>query len=593
MQVGWRETLSSERGSVVLIALLMLVVFTLVGATFLTLAGTEGRISSNHKADTQALFVAESAAQVAYQSLARNNFQGWTHRPDGAPETIDPISPLPFPNGGFVFDGAGDDGLSDERDDGWLVWEWAPGDPGNGLTNTGQVEVLRFAARRASSNPLDSQFVIDIEGKVGRFSQRLQLLGYTEPVFNYAIFSDGPLSEFTRGEDQFVNGKIHANGDMYFRPWDPRTLSIDSPSVTATGRMIRTTDIFGRDLFSGSTVRIKDGTGNWVEMALGTPGNAMDSENTNWANDTPGDGIDGALELWDGILRDGALGAVRVDPPPVETIESGGWYDQRAAIRIRAGDVQVNNAGADLSGTIGAAVTEKTFWNPALGQYVTVQELDMAQLVSSGNFPTNGLIFSEVPLRIVNASNIGNDLTIVSAHSVYTKGDFNTVNKRPAAIISKGRIWNVSNNWNDSDSYTQGSINSRQAANGTTTINAALVDGHPAVNTAQYADIDGDGSPDEPSAGNAIANADQLLEYWGGSRTLRKLGSIVHLQNADMADDPNNSTQQPHEVAWIRHAAYQPPERDYVYDTSLQGMSGQPPFTLLTGRIYLWQEIGS
>jgi hypothetical protein len=474
-----------------------------------------------------------------------------------------------------------------------MVWEWRPGDPGTALTNSGQLETLRFAARPATNDPLDSKFVIDIEGSVGRFRERLQLLGYTEPVFNYAIFSDGPLSEFTRAENQTVTGKIHANGDMFFRPWDPRTLTIDAPSVTATGRMIRTTDIFGRDLFSGSTVRIKDAAGNFVEMALGTPGNAMDSENANWTNDTPGDGLDGALELWGGIVRDGDLGAVRVDPPPVEAIAAGGWYDQRAELRIRGGDVQVDNAGNDVSVAIASAIAEKTFWNPALEQYVTVQELDMGQLVASGYVPANGLIYSEVPLRIVNAANIGSDLTIVSASSVYTKGTFNTVNKRPAAIVSRGRIWNLSNNWNDSETYTKGSINSRQASNGTTTFNAARVDGHPAVNTAQYADIDGDGSPDDPSAGDAIANADQLLESWGGSRTLRKFGSIVHLQNADMADDPYNSSQQADEVGWIRNAAYNPPERDYLYDASLQSMAGQPPFTLMTGRIYLWQELGS
>ncbi|MEZ5064243.1 MAG: pilus assembly PilX N-terminal domain-containing protein [bacterium] len=583
---------SDERGSVLIIALVMIVAFTLIGATFLTLASTEGKISSNHRADVQALFVAESAAQVAYKSLAANNFQGWTHRFDGTIESTSPLIPMNFP-GGLVVDGPGSQGLLNEKDDGWMVWEWAPGDSGNGLTQTGLAESIRFAARRATADPMDTQFVIDVEGSVGRFVQRLQLLGYTEPVFNYALFADGPLSEFTRGEDQHISGKIHANGDMYFRPWDPRTLTIDSPSVTATGRMIRTTDIFGRDLFSGSHVKIKDADGNYVEMNLGSPGTAMDSENAAWANDTPADGIDGALELWDGIVRDGTLGATRVDPPPVETIETGGWYDQRAMLKIRAGDVQVNNAGTDISSSLGSAVTEKTFWNPAIGKYDTVQELDVGALIASGNYPANGLIFSEVPLRIVNASDIGGDLTIVGANTVYTKGSFNSVNKRAAAIISKGRIWHLSNAWNDSDAVTQGSINGRQASNGTTTINAALVDGQPAVSTAQYADLDGDGSPDDPSAGNAIANADHLLESWGGSRTLKKYGSIVHLQNADMADNVYNSGIAPEETPWIRNTAYAPPERDYGYDPSLSGMSGQPPFTLLTGRIYLWQELGS
>ena len=579
-----------ERGSVLLIAMLMLIVFTVIGGTFLTLANTEGSISRNHSADVQALFVAESGAQLAYESLAANNFQGFTHQPDGSVETVNRLIPIAFP-GTLVLDDVGSQGLEDERDDGWLVWQWRPGDPGAGLTNTGQTETFRISVRLASANAFETQFIIDVEGGVGRFKERLQIMGVTEPIFTYAIFSDGPLSEFTRGQDQHVEGKIHANGDMYFRPWNPRTLSIDSPSVTATGRMIRTTDIFGRDLYSGSTVKIKDATGSYIEMALGNPGTAMDSDNSDWTNDNNADSIDGALELWDGIVRDGSLGAPRVDPPPVETLEPGGWYDQRAGLRLSAGDRQENGAGTDVSGALGAAVVEKTFWNPAIGEYVTVQEVDVAALNASGQFPSNGLLYSDVPIRLVNADQLNGGLTVVCAHSVYTKGSFNSVNKKPASIVSKGRVWHTSNNWSDDERYTKGSRSGRQASNGTTTINAAIVDGHPAVNTAQYADLDGDGSPDDPSAGNAIANADQLLETWGGSRTLRKLGSIVHLQNADMADNPRNSGKTADEVAWIRYGAYSPPARDYAYDTALAAMSGQPPFTPMTGRIFLWQQL--
>lgn len=581
-----------ERGSVLIISLLMLVVFTVIGATFLTLAGSEGQISTNVRTDVQSLFVAESGAHMAYKELAANNFQGYTHRADGTPETIAVLQPITFP-GTLVIDGPGSNGLSNERDDGWMVWEWSPGDPGTGLTKSGLDESIRFSVKPASANPQDNEFVIDVEGQLGTFRQRIQVLGYAEPVFTYALFADGHLSEFTRGEDQHITGKIHANGDLYFRPWNPRTLSIDSPAVTATGRMIRTTDIFGRDLHAGSTVLIKDGTGTYVEMELGAPGTAMDSEHADWLNNDPGDGDNGALELWDGIVRDGALGAVRVDPPPVETIEPGGWYDQRAALRLSAGDQQADAMGNDISGALGGAVHEVTFWNPAVGEYTTVQEIDMAALVAAGGFPANGLIYSEAPLRITNAGELGGALTVVCSQPVYTKGDFNSVNKRPAAIISKGRIWNLSDNWDDSDAKTKGAMSGRQAMNGSTTINAALVDGQPPIGTAQCADLNGDGVPDDPSAGNAIENADHLLETWGGARTLKKLGSIVHLQTADMADDLRNVGRGPDEEPWIRNGAYQPPQRDYGYDPSFAGKSGQPPFTILVGRIFLWQQIDS
>ena len=45
------------------------------------------------------------------------------------------------------------------------------------------------------------------------------------------------------------------------------------------------------------------------------------------------------------------------------------------------------------------------------------------------------------------------------------------------------------------------------------------------------------------------------------------------------------------QVAWSRHAAYYPPKRDYGYDTSLSGVSGQPPFAPLLSKLYHWREL--
>jgi hypothetical protein len=582
--------LRNEKGSILLISLLMLTLFSLVGGTFLILSNTEGKIATNQEKAAQALYVAESGAHVAYREFAASNFRARSHNGDGSIATAGLLTPTAFA-GNLVRDGAGDDGLNAEHNDGWFVWEWNPGDPANeSLTGTGLPEEFRFALQPASTDADEDEYVIDVVGRVGSFRRRLQVRGFTEPAFSYALYSDGDLSEFVRGVDQHVQGRIHANGDMFFRP-SGTTLTIDSQQITATGDMIRTTDAWGRDAYSGNTVLIKDRDGNYVEMVLGAPGDAMDSMNADWTNDNPADGENGALELWDGILKDGSLGAVSVDPPPVETMQPGGYYDVRAALRLRAGDVQVDNSGNDVSAWVGDAVTEKTFYNKAIEQEVTVQEIDVQKLIASGNWPANGLLYSEVPVRLVNAEELADDLTIVTNHSVYTKGSFNSVNKRAAAIVSSGRIWHLSDAWSDDPALTYANKSARQASNGTTTINAALVDGTPVVHEANYADLDGDGVADDPSAGDAWANNDQMLESWGGSRTLLKRGSIVHMQFADMADDVYNSSLGPNEIAWSKHAEYSPPYRDYGYDPSLAGMAGQPPFAPLVSRLYLWQEV--
>ncbi len=578
-----------EKGSVLVIALLMITLFSLVGGTFLILSNSEGKIATNQEKSAQSLYVAESGAHVAYREFAASNFRGRTHNGDGSIATTGLLQISIF-GGQVVRDDAGNNGLADERNDGWYVWEWNPGDAGSGLTGSGLPESYRFSLRPASTNVDEDEYVIDVVGQVGQFRRRLNVQGFVEPAFGYALYSDGDLSEFTRGVDQNINGKVHANGDIYFRP-DGTTLSIDAPSLTATGRMIRTTDAWGRDRFSGNTVRIKDRDGNWVEMVNGNPPDAMDSMNADWSNDSPGDGVDGALELWDGIVKDGQLGAVSVDPPPIETLEPGGYYDSNATLRLTAGDMQTDAAGNNISAWVGSAVTEVTFWNPSTDLYETVQEVDVAKLMASGNWPANGLLYSDVPIRLVNAGELQDDLTVVCKGPVYTKGNFNSVNKRAASIIAGGRIWHLSDSWRDEDSYTKGPQSGRQASNGTTVINAAMVDGQPVVNEANFADIDGDGEPDDPSAGDGWANTDHLLESWGGSRTLMKRGSICHLQFADMADDPTNAGIQAGETPWTRHAAYSPPFRDYGYDPSLAGMSGQPPFAPFVSRLYLWQEV--
>jgi len=579
----------NERGSVLLIALLMLTLFSLVGGTFMLLSGSERKIATNQEKAAQALYVAESGAHAAYREFAASNFRGRTHDGDGTMATSSLLTVSVF-GGELVRDDLSDNGLVDERNDGWIVWEWNPGDAGQSLTGSGLPESFRFALRPASTASDEDEYVIDVTGHVGQFRRQLRISGYTEPAFSYALYSDGDLSEFVRGVDQHIEGKVHANGNMFLRP-SGTTLTIDSPSVTATGQMIRTTDAWGRDMYSGNTVRIKDRDGNYVEMVGGNPGTAMDSENSDWTNDDATDGIDGATELWGGVVRDGSLGAVRIDPPPIETINPGGFYDQRAALRIRSGDTQVDNAGNDVSAWLGDAVTETTFYNKSLELDVTVQEIDVDKLISSGNWPANGLVYSEVPIRLINAERLQDDLTIVANHSVYTKGSFNSLNKRAASIISSGRIWHLSNAWSDDPALTHGDRSARQATNGVTEINAAMVDGQPTVNEAPFGDIDGDGTPDDPGAGTAWANNDHMLESWGSSRTLKKLGSVVHLQFADMADDVNNSTIQPGEIGWTKNSEYSPPYRDYRYDSALSGMSGQPPFAPLVSKLYLWEEI--
>ncbi len=56
-----------------------------------------------------------------------------------------------FGVGDLVRDDASNNGLADERNDGWYVWEWNPGDLDASLTGTGLSESFRFALRPLSA----------------------------------------------------------------------------------------------------------------------------------------------------------------------------------------------------------------------------------------------------------------------------------------------------------------------------------------------------------------------------------------------------------------------------------------------------------
>lgn len=583
----WKD----QRGIALVIALSLLVAMSLLGALYVALSTTENQIALNENLAAKALRMAETGWNVAFNEFASVNYHDYTHNANLTYPGANPLTLVQVPN--VVLDDQDNNGLTDERNNGDYVWEWQPGDAHASLAGTNLPESFRFRIYPKTDQAGEDEFYMESTGRVGNAVRTIRVGIFRESGYRYAIFSDGDMGEFTRGRDQTIGGRIHANGDICFRPESGQTLSIIAESLTATGKMIRSRDLWGRPAAAGATVEIKDGDGIWQEMEGGDAGVAFDSENPNWTNADPDDGIEGALEKWDGIVRDGQLGAEYVKPPNMSALNAGGYYEQQAAIRVHSHDFQTNSAGVDISDVLGDAVREVTFWNASLDQYVTVQDIDVAALVAAGCFPSNGLLFSDQPTRIVNSDQLPAPLTVVADNSVYTIGDFNSVDKKPAAILSTGRVWHVSSNWKDDDYYTKGDRTRRQASNGTTTINAAIVDGFPVVDEANWADLDEDGEPDGYS-GDCWANSDHLLEVWGGGpeRVLVKRGSVMHLQGANMVEDPeSNIIDEPAEIAWLKHSAYMPPVRDYAYDPDLENPWNQPPYAPFVARVFTWEEV--
>lgn len=170
-------------------------------------------------------------------------------------------------------------------------------------------------------------------------------------------------------------------------------------------------------------------------------------------------------------------------------------------------------------------------------------------------------------------------LTIISDQAVYIKGDYNSTNKKPAAVLAD-TINVLSNNWNMGDSTSTGTVSSRTAT--PTTINAAFLAGTDITGGAE-------GSAGQDKAGGVatfnggLNNYPRLHESWTSIR-LNYRGSFVSL---GLPRKVNGGFCGPGEICRI----YNPPDRNWDYDSDFNNAANLPP---LTPRfVYLRQEVFS
>jgi hypothetical protein len=157
-------------------------------------------------------------------------------------------------------------------------------------------------------------------------------------------------------------------------------------------------------------------------------------------------------------------------------------------------------------------------------------------------------------------------MTVVSDQAVYLRGHYNMNTKIPAAVLSDS-LNVLSGSWSDVNS-TNTSTAGRVAAN--TTINSAFLAG-----TDSTGGTEGEGGQGGAYNGG-LENYPRFHENWSG-RTLTYRGSFVSLGR------PRHVT-----GAWGSQS-YNPPNRDWNYDTSFNNAANLPPIT--PRFVYLRQEL--
>ena len=582
--------------------------------------------------NAKVFYVAESGVNIAYTLFQAGNFSTDTHQPDGTAR-IDGDPKL-------LLDANNDFSLTRDGD-GWYVWEWVPGDPReDSFSQSGVEESFRFQVVR----PTATTFQIICEARIGRLNDTHVLEGEVSSMLDYVMYDNGDFADFTGAYDQYITGDIHANGDIYLRPFETAGLltafaAANNPKLTLTvnnltsgGKIIRHKDPWGHEDDGGTVQVVNASTGASALMesvsqgsSYSGEGNAYDSYHADW--DGSESNPNSAHSRWDGAVADRSMGAQTQSSAVVETFQPGGFFS--------------NQAGVTIDSTTSAPwVSDVSFYNESEERMVTVKELDLAAMSSAGAWPSNGLIYSEEPVRVVNGQELASDITISSASTIYIKGDFNkkypteaaatsgVPTHKKASIVTPDRIYQLTSSFEDKpssdptsllellvgvDKATDPPLHSLDADN-TLEMNGAFVDGVPTTDARSWID-----DPDNPYyveddgvmgfdrkvkqvsfSGMVLkvsyAQSESLLENMQEVRIVGS-GSFGHMRNANMADFDNSNASKT-VTPWLEHTYYIPPKqtidgkpgKEFEYDPSLSAIDGETavPYNLKLGRRVRW-----
>lgn len=521
-----KKYLNNNSGMAALIALIMVGMLTLIGIAAMSTSDDEVSITSNQLQETKAFYAAEAGLERA-AAMLHHLSDSLGSSPSYMPSGTDVVN-----NCTYKYETV-DLGPAEQR-----VLS-------NGTLAGLRALVKSYAMESTGYSKVDNSKVV-----IEQTFERALV-----PIFQFAVFYNNDL-EIAPGADMGIIGRVHTNGNLYLQA--ASALKMDS-YVTAAGNVYHGRK--GPGSTDNGDILIKDGTGTYVNM----------KEGSDWLESTDSHWYDSSVARWNGRVQDSTHGQTSLNMPlnnasdPHAIIErsDGGAnpdsYEEEAQLKFIDGQAYQlvgsvwNNVTADMvSLGIISSVNDK-FYDQRESEWVDVTELDMQKLYDEGYAPEDGIVYfsdntSDYPaLRINNGSEIDTSISIVSENPVYVKGDFNSVNKQPAAIMADAVTF-LSGAFDDA--LSTGSKYSRVAAN--TTVNASIMTGNVETTSSNY--------------NGGLENLPRFLEDWSG-RTFTWKGSMVNMWNSVQANSSWNGSY------------YSPPNRDWAYDTDLDNPDMLPPGT--------------
>lgn len=545
---GLTDALKEQRGVVLVLSLAVMLLLSVMAITLLVTALTEDTISSNSANHARAFYAAEAGLESGLVDLK-------VLLTGSATPTDAQLSAIAAPT------------LSDANY-AFVTFE---------VTRTTpmpyQTVIASGPYQGLNALTTDYEITSRVTGPRESRANLGQIIQYQEiPLFQFGVFyGRGVDLEIAPGPPMTFNGRVHSNSNIYVVH---DTTKFDS-SLTTTGNIYR---YLKRDPSTrGSNPQIKDSTGTYQDLNFD---HEFDHNFDNpWGE---ADWKDAVLSTFDGLLQDSAMDIQEIIPPipglfhdPADPdvvshqmIEKGGASDSaemqeaklyyEAGLRLEANDSGVltatdtNGNPVDLSGCDADTVTTPTFNDKRELRDMTVTQVDIGKLVACGKAPANGILYvshdgASPAVRVVNGAQLpSGGLTVVSENPMYVQGDYNTVNKQPAAIMADA-ITVLSNNWGPNNSDAKGSLKTHKRSATDTTVNAAFALGP--------------GAESVPGQGNGqLENLIRFLEDWNGT-TFTYNGSLISLWHSLQAT-----------ADWRCCGSsgdnyYRPPNRNWGYDT--------------------------
>jgi hypothetical protein len=545
------KKIKSEAGFTIILFLALLLMLTLAGINAVMTSTTDVDIAGNEMNHSRAFYAAEAGLEKG-TALIENSY-----RVNGAP-------PHPLPSGQILINQGGYSGAEITVD--YSVQQISTSTLKN-LKNGAYEGLYAYATEFEVSSDAyttNSQMKTDL---------RMAIESDLIPIYQFAVFYEG-LLEMSPGPAMTLGGHVHSNKDVFIQSGNSLQLS---SHLTSAG-----------DIFHGAYPGSGQGTFNGDVLITDRDGNLRSMyQNGGWVDANASDWIEHSISLWGGMVEDVSHGITELNLPvvrsgdPIDMIKTAGEsvdsYENNASLKIVNGKaIQVDADGKETNVTAHlvslGVISYNTFYDGRENKTVTSLDINIGALNASGYWPRNGIIYTAQDqtagdlkaTRLVNGSTLSSGLTVATKNPLYIQGDYNTVAKKPAAVMADATTI-LSNAWTDADGALGLYDLGRKAT--ATSVNVSFMTGNIPSENGMYS--------------GGLENLPRFLENWTNIAFTWK-GSAVDLWQSEQA------------TGRFLYSTYcTAPDRNWAFDTDLLDVTKLPPGTPLISIVQKtgWREV--